>query len=162
MQVGMTSPACCSLNGYLYIAGMVIHWWSVLLAAQNLVVEGGAVLTEADSVDLVMRYNPRTSEWGNDIAPMRIARSGSAVVVLRRKIYVCGMLSSSNERQREEHAFHRWFTIEYWKYQYGWSLRSKHESMATDCSDARTSLPARSSRCEWENLCLWRPGWSPR
>lgn len=63
----------------------------VLLAAQNLVVEGGAVLTEADSVDLVMRYNPRTSEWGNDIAPMRIARSGSAVVVLRRKIYVCGM-----------------------------------------------------------------------
>jgi hypothetical protein len=21
MQVGMTSPACCSLNGYLYITG---------------------------------------------------------------------------------------------------------------------------------------------
>lgn len=78
MQVGVTSPACCALNGYLYIAG-------------------GAVLEEGDAVDLVMRFDPRTCEWSNDIAPMRIARSGSIAVVLRQKIYVCGGLQSNTE-----------------------------------------------------------------
>ncbi|CAF2802313.1 unnamed protein product [Rotaria sp. Silwood2] len=78
MQIGMTSPACCSLNGYLYITG-------------------GAVLEEGDAVDLVMRFDPRKLEWSNDVAPMRIARSGSAAVVLKRKIYVCGGLQSNTE-----------------------------------------------------------------
>ncbi|CAF1499619.1 unnamed protein product [Rotaria magnacalcarata] len=78
MQIGMTSPACCSLNGYLYITG-------------------GAVLEEGDAVDLVMRFDPRKVEWSADVAPMRIARSGSTAVVLRRKIYVCGGLQSNTE-----------------------------------------------------------------
>ncbi|CAF1122481.1 unnamed protein product [Adineta steineri] len=78
MQVGMTSPACCALNGYLYITG-------------------GAVLEEGDAVDLVMKFDPRTFEWSTDVAPMRIARSGSVSVVLRRKIYVCGGLQSNTE-----------------------------------------------------------------
>ena len=47
-------------------------------------------MEETDSVDLVMRYDPRTMEWSNEISPMRIARSGSAIVVLKQKIYVCG------------------------------------------------------------------------
>lgn len=58
---------------------------------------GGAVLEEGDAVDLVMRFDPRTFEWSNDIAPMRIARSGSAAVVFRNKIYVCGGLQSNTE-----------------------------------------------------------------
>ncbi|CAF1684697.1 unnamed protein product, partial [Adineta ricciae] len=78
MQVGMTSPACCTLDGYLYIIG-------------------GAVLEEGDAVDLVMKFDPRTFEWSNDVSPMRIARSGAAVVVVRRKIYVCGGLQSNTE-----------------------------------------------------------------
>jgi N-acetylneuraminic acid mutarotase len=58
---------------------------------------GGAVLEEGDAVDLVMRFDPRTFEWSNDVAPMRIARSGSVAVVLRHKIYVCGGLQSNTE-----------------------------------------------------------------
>ena len=54
---------------------------------------GGAVLEEGDVVDLVMRFDSRTYEWSNDIAPMRIARSGSVAIVLRRKIYVCGTIA---------------------------------------------------------------------
>jgi hypothetical protein len=96
MQVGMTSPACCSLDGYLYITGMRnshMHQWYFWCCCWKLLivyVSGGAVLEEGDSVDLVMRYDPRSLQWNNDMAPMRIARSGSAAVVLRRKIYVCG------------------------------------------------------------------------
>ncbi|CAF4505558.1 unnamed protein product, partial [Rotaria magnacalcarata] len=46
-----------------------------------LVYLGGAVLEEGDAVDLVMRFDPRKVEWSADVAPMRIARSGSTAVV---------------------------------------------------------------------------------
>ncbi|CAF0742067.1 unnamed protein product [Rotaria sordida] len=95
MQIGMTSPACCSLNGYLYITG-------------------GAVLEEGDAVDLVMRFDPRKIEWSNDIAPMRIARSGSAAVVLKRKIYVCGGLQSNTENTNLAEAYDP--TINQWQF----------------------------------------------
>jgi N-acetylneuraminic acid mutarotase len=95
MQVAMTSPACCALNGCLYIIGEYLY--SIEHCMRIVRCLGGAVLEEGDSIDLVMRYNPRRSEWSNDIAPMRSARSGAAAVVLRRKIYVCGGLLSNSE-----------------------------------------------------------------
>ena len=55
---------------------------------------GGAVLEDGDGTDLAQVYNPKTSVW-TEVAPMQIARSGSAVCTLKGKIYVIGMTLSS-------------------------------------------------------------------
>lgn len=50
---------------------------------------GGAVLEDGDGTDLAQVYNPKNSLW-TEVAPMQIARSGSAACVLKGKIYVIG------------------------------------------------------------------------
>ena len=51
---------------------------------------GGAVLEDGDGTDLAQVYNPKTSVW-TEVAPMQIARSGSAACTLKGKIYVIGI-----------------------------------------------------------------------
>lgn len=53
-------------------------------------VVGGAVLEDGDGTDLAQVYNPKTSVW-TEVAPMQIARSGSAACTLKGKIYVIGI-----------------------------------------------------------------------
>lgn len=54
------------------------------------VLVGGAVLEDGDGTDLAQAYNPKTSVW-TEVAPMQIARSGSAACTLKGKLYVIGM-----------------------------------------------------------------------
>lgn len=54
---------------------------------------GGAVLEDGDGTDLAQVYNPKTCTW-TEVAPMQIARSGSAACTLKGKIYVIGELDS--------------------------------------------------------------------
>lgn len=51
---------------------------------------GGAVLEDGDGTDLAQVYNPKTCVW-TEVAPMQIARSGSAACTLKGKIYVIGI-----------------------------------------------------------------------
>lgn len=51
--------------------------------------EGGAVLEDGDGTDLAQVYNPKSGAW-TELAPMQIARSGSAACTLKGKIYVIG------------------------------------------------------------------------
>uniref|UniRef100_A0A3Q3WSV2 BTB domain-containing protein n=1 Tax=Mola mola TaxID=94237 RepID=A0A3Q3WSV2_MOLML len=48
---------------------------------------GGAVLEDGDGTDLAQVYNPKTCMW-TELAPMQIARSGSAACTLKGKLYV--------------------------------------------------------------------------
>lgn len=59
------------------------------------VLAGGAVLEDGDGTNLAQVYNPKTATW-TEIAPMQIARSGSAACTLKGKLYVIGnaLLSS--------------------------------------------------------------------
>lgn len=50
---------------------------------------GGAVLEDGDGMDLAQVYNPKACMW-TEVAPMQIARSGSAACILKGKIYVIG------------------------------------------------------------------------
>lgn len=50
---------------------------------------GGAVLEDGDGTDLAQVYNPKSGAW-TELAPMQIARSGSAACTLKGKIYVIG------------------------------------------------------------------------
>lgn len=52
---------------------------------------GGAVLEDGDGTDLAQVYNPKTHAW-TEVAPMQIARSGSAACTLKGKIYVIGKM----------------------------------------------------------------------
>lgn len=52
---------------------------------------GGAVLEDGDGTDLAQVYNPKTHVWA-EVAPMQIARSGSAACTLKGKIYVIGKM----------------------------------------------------------------------
>lgn len=60
------------------------------------VLVGGAVLEDGDGTNLAQVYNPKTATW-TEIAPMQIARSGSAACTLKGKIYVIGKNSYSYE-----------------------------------------------------------------
>lgn len=51
---------------------------------------GGAVLEDGDGTDLAQVYNPKTCVW-TELAPMQIARSGSAACTLKGKLYVIGV-----------------------------------------------------------------------
>lgn len=53
------------------------------------VLVGGAILEDGDGTDLAQVYNPKTSVW-TEVAPMQIARSGSAACTLKGKLYVIG------------------------------------------------------------------------
>lgn len=55
---------------------------------------GGAVLEDGDGTDLAQVYNPKTYMW-TEVAPMQIARSGSAACTLKGKIYVIGITVST-------------------------------------------------------------------
>lgn len=55
---------------------------------------GGAVLEDGDGTDLAQVYNPKTTVW-TEVAPMQIARSGSAACTLKGKLYVIGNNHSS-------------------------------------------------------------------
>lgn len=52
---------------------------------------GGAVLEDGDGTDLAQVLNPKTHVW-TEVAPMQIARSGSAACTLKGKIYVIGKM----------------------------------------------------------------------
>lgn len=54
---------------------------------------GGAVLEDGDGTDLAQVYNPKTCTW-TEVAPMQIARSGSAACTLKGKIYVIGKFNN--------------------------------------------------------------------
>uniref|UniRef100_A0A8C8G862 BTB domain-containing protein n=1 Tax=Oncorhynchus tshawytscha TaxID=74940 RepID=A0A8C8G862_ONCTS len=73
---------------------------SFLILDSNLSVSswllGGAVLEDGDGTDLAQVYNPKTSVW-TEVAPMQIARSGSAACTLKGKIYVIGGWHASTE-----------------------------------------------------------------
>nr|XP_033771756.1 kelch-like protein diablo isoform X3 [Geotrypetes seraphini] len=69
---------------------------SFAVSKHGLVASGGAVLEDGDGMDLVQVYNPKTHSW-TEVAPMRIARSGSAACVLKGKIYVIGGWHASTE-----------------------------------------------------------------
>lgn len=58
------------------------------------IVVGGAVLEDGDGTDLAQVYNPKTCVW-TEVAPMQIARSGSAACTLKGKIYVIGIQLSA-------------------------------------------------------------------
>lgn len=51
---------------------------------------GGAVLEDGDGTHLAQVYNPKTCVW-TELAPMQIARSGSAACTLKGKLYVIGV-----------------------------------------------------------------------
>ena len=55
------------------------------------------MLEEGDGIDLVQCYDPRSGEW-KELAPMLIARSGSAACVLNGYIYVLGKLQFDRHR----------------------------------------------------------------
>lgn len=57
---------------------------------------GGAVLEDGDGTDLTQVYNPKTCTW-TELAPMQIARSGSAACTLKGKLYVIGVCIISNQ-----------------------------------------------------------------
>lgn len=59
---------------------------------------GGAVLEDGDGTHLAQVYNPKTCAW-TELAPMQIARSGSAACTLKGKLYVIGVYI------RHTHAF---------------------------------------------------------
>lgn len=65
----------------LILCGVFIH--------SGCVTAGGAVLEDGDGTDLAQVYNPKTAVW-TEVAPMQIARSGSAACTLKGKIYVIG------------------------------------------------------------------------
>lgn len=46
-------------------------------------------MEDGDGTDLTQVYNPKTCLW-TEVAPMQIARSGSAACTLKGKIYVIG------------------------------------------------------------------------
>lgn len=54
-----------------------------------LMLVGGAVLEDGDGTDLAQVYNPKTAVW-TEVAPMQIARSGSAACTLKGRLYVIG------------------------------------------------------------------------
>ncbi|XP_056437894.1 kelch-like protein diablo isoform X3 [Gadus chalcogrammus] len=66
------------------------------ISKHGLVVSGGAVLEDGDGTDLTQVYNPKTAMW-TEVAPMQIARSGSAACTLNGKIYVIGGWHASTE-----------------------------------------------------------------
>lgn len=47
------------------------------------------MLLDGDGTDLAQVYNPKSGAW-TELAPMQIARSGSAACTLKGKIYVIG------------------------------------------------------------------------
>ncbi|VDI02695.1 kelch-like protein 20, partial [Mytilus galloprovincialis] len=80
MKIALTSPACVSLNGMLYVTG-------------------GAVLEDGDGIDIVQLFNPRTQTW-SEMRSMKIPRSGSGACVLDGKIYVIGGWHASTENTK--------------------------------------------------------------
>ncbi|XP_063244711.1 uncharacterized protein LOC134545858 isoform X3 [Bacillus rossius redtenbacheri] len=84
MRIAVTSPAVVSHDGMLYVTGVLCGC------------TGGAVLEDGDGIELVQRYDPRTSTW-TELAPMLIPRSGSAACVLNGYIYVIGGWHASTE-----------------------------------------------------------------
>lgn len=65
---------------------------------------GGAVLEDGDGTDMAQVYNPKTAIW-TEVAPMQIARSGSAACTLKGKIYVIGtrLVGSFTEHNRRSY-----------------------------------------------------------
>lgn len=109
VKMAVTSPAVVALDGLLYVTGMtcrqfkcslllrlcflLIYFNVCLFAYVSIclcVLIGGAVLEDGDGTDLAQVYNPKTSVW-TEVAPMQIARSGSAACTLKGKIYVIGI-----------------------------------------------------------------------
>lgn len=96
VKMAVTSPAVVALDGLLYVTGRkrgqvfiegcaVFRFYNVCPA-----LVGGAVLEDGDGTDLAQVYNPKTAAW-TEVAPMQIARSGSAACTLKGKLYVIGM-----------------------------------------------------------------------
>lgn len=96
-KMAVTSPAVVALDGLLYVTGRkccclflmthvdIISYFDFIFNF----LEGGAVLEDGDGTDLAQVYNPKSGAW-TELAPMQIARSGSAACTLRGKIYVIG------------------------------------------------------------------------
>lgn len=95
-KMAVTSPAVVALDGLLYVTGR--KNWRLFLEAHVQIshfdfifyfLVGGAVLEDGDGTDLAQVYNPKSGAW-TELAPMQIARSGSAACTLKGKIYVIG------------------------------------------------------------------------
>jgi len=69
-----------------YASSVTCVWYTLGLSSCAL---GGAVLEDGDGTDMAQVYNPKTALW-TEVAPMQIARSGSAACTLKGKIYVIG------------------------------------------------------------------------
>lgn len=102
VKMAVTSPAVVALDGLLYVTGRkrgLLHMQGVfflfilivcsVFIHSGRVMAGGAVLEDGDGTDLAQVYNPKTAVW-TEVAPMQIARSGSAACTLKGKIYVIG------------------------------------------------------------------------
>lgn len=103
VKMAVTSPAVVALDGLLYVTGrkhrflhvqVFFFFLFVLILCgafihSGCVTAGGAVLEDGDGTDLAQVYNPKTAVW-TEVAPMQIARSGSAACTLKGKIYVIG------------------------------------------------------------------------
>lgn len=73
---------------------------SYIFLSRSSVPPGGAVLEDGDGTDLAQVYNPQTSAWA-EVAPMQIARSGSAACTLKGKIYVIGVIAKQQHQQQQ-------------------------------------------------------------
>lgn len=118
-KMAVTSPAVVALDGLLYVTGRhAILQYATTRCYKTCTVSltghlkkkkkispfvgkccfysfisyfllGGAVLEDGDGTHLAQVYNPKTCVW-TELAPMQIARSGSAACTLKGKLYVIG------------------------------------------------------------------------
>ena len=77
MKTALTSPAVCSLDGYLYVAG-------------------GSILDGSEVTDLVQVYNPALEIW-KELSPMQTPRTGCGACAFNYKVYVIGGCLYPNE-----------------------------------------------------------------
>lgn len=87
-NTGYTHVGC----GFLYSLFVFLNLFLVYALR---VPVGGAVLEDGDGTDLAQVYNPKTAVW-TEVAPMQIARSGSAACTLKGKIYIIGTQHTSH------------------------------------------------------------------
>lgn len=96
-KMAVTSPAVVALDGLLYVTGrknrrLFFRGAGPQISLFDFIFHflvGGAVLEDGDGTDLAQVYNPKSGAW-TELAPMQIARSGSAACTLKGKIYVIG------------------------------------------------------------------------
>jgi influenza virus NS1A-binding protein len=82
MKMAISSPAVCSLSGFLYVIG-------------------GSFFNQEDVIDLVQVYTPSSDTW-KEIATLLQPRSGAGACALNGKIYALGGRDSFGELDQVE------------------------------------------------------------